>query len=54
MKKVIEFVKVHEPATPVQEIKRAYWREAKRDKIGPDAGFQILRYIQANQLTKPR
>ena len=54
MKKVIEFVKHHEPQTPEQEIKRAYWREAKQAGIGHDAGFHILNYLKSNNLTKPK
>ena len=51
MKKVINEIKAVYPQIEEQEIKRAYWREAKRERIGPNASLQIRSYLEANNLT---
>jgi hypothetical protein len=52
MKRVIKYVLQQAPETEVQDIKRAYWREAKKNPIDQGSDFEILQYLKANKLTK--
>lgn len=54
MKKIIEFVKRHEPYTPVQEIKNAYKRESRTGGIEAGSDFRILEYLRLNKLTQEK
>ena len=53
MKRVIKEIKAAYPGTEEQDIKRAYWRQAKAFGVGADPVFQIRLYMETNKQLKP-
>ena len=52
MKKVLEYLAALGIKADPREVKRAYWREAKQNRITQDSPRQIAQYLKINKLTE--